>query len=374
MKSSNLLLLLALASPAASAQNLLFNGTFDEDIAGWQEIASQDNESLWAPDDANDDPNSGSIRLERRDGAPGGGIASFRFQCIPMEPGQEYELQARYRILPEAMTDTVVYVLAAIFNQADCTGGFTGLQSAYEGFARDTWDEVEFSFGQQTISTDQSGRGLRIALGVAQPRETMGEAIVLLDDVVLLAPGIDPPDPATTREYLSNRDFDNGVDGWEIATFADVAGGWSSDDFEGSMQSGSGELANLRPGNNGTTLIIQQCIAVRPMSAFNAAGNYQLVAGTGTAGYWVTEFALPDCQGQIIRSGPVVEGDIAGGWRVLAGPSRIISDPAAWSWRVGLGATKPQGVNDDLIIRMDGLSLLGPDVPAGSMVFGNGFE
>lgn len=81
----------ALWAGAPSAQNLVVNGGFDANTAGWQLDGA--GQISWSPQDAQGQPASGSLLLVN--GSPATGFGTNVRQCIPVQPGARYALSAR---------------------------------------------------------------------------------------------------------------------------------------------------------------------------------------------------------------------------------------------------------------------------------------
>ncbi len=80
-----------LISTPIMAQNLLTNGSFDTDIAGWENPYSRI--ANWAPLDANDSPISGSAALTND--VMNGGSLTILNQCIEVSAGDLVEIAAK---------------------------------------------------------------------------------------------------------------------------------------------------------------------------------------------------------------------------------------------------------------------------------------
>jgi hypothetical protein len=109
--SASILVLLAAVGFAASAQELVRNGTFDRDLSRWTYY-----ESRWVPDDARDEPGSGSARNDRSSVRTLCNSGSLR-QCVPVRPGSTYRLSLYELGVPGG------YVGAQWFTSNMCTTG-----------------------------------------------------------------------------------------------------------------------------------------------------------------------------------------------------------------------------------------------------------
>jgi hypothetical protein len=78
---------LAFAASARAQDNLVVNGDFATDLAGWDDIDVE----TWSPTDVAEDPESGSIQIPNASGPQSGVYAQ---QCIPVDPGETYTFGA----------------------------------------------------------------------------------------------------------------------------------------------------------------------------------------------------------------------------------------------------------------------------------------
>lgn len=83
-------ILALLATAPAVAQNLLTNGTFGHDVAGWRDCSGGDSLS-WSTQDADGASTSGSLQITYSGSRTGVCVN----QCVPVIPGVEYALSAK---------------------------------------------------------------------------------------------------------------------------------------------------------------------------------------------------------------------------------------------------------------------------------------
>ena len=115
-----LALLIGLAALPAAAQNLLPNGTFDHDIAGWSLFAESLSPS-WSPLDADGSPSSGSLRVID-DFPANDGTYSSAAQCVPAVPGTSYRARGRF-LYPEGQPNPGAAALGIYFSDGpNCSG------------------------------------------------------------------------------------------------------------------------------------------------------------------------------------------------------------------------------------------------------------
>lgn len=119
-----------LLGPAAGAQNLLVNGDFDVDTAGWS-CEMEGAVCAWSEDDSADDPSSGSGEVLRE------GPGDFRgqlVQCVALPGGGLYSVAAVLRTISENRRSGQLDV--AWFGEEACEGS---------ELRRDIIDAVPFS-------------------------------------------------------------------------------------------------------------------------------------------------------------------------------------------------------------------------------------
>jgi hypothetical protein len=75
----------AIAQSAVAQTNLIQNGSFDDDVSGWQDVTPPG--EGWADSDAAANPDSGSVRIFHS-GVQNSGL--YVEQCIPVTAGETY--------------------------------------------------------------------------------------------------------------------------------------------------------------------------------------------------------------------------------------------------------------------------------------------
>jgi hypothetical protein len=164
-----LLLVAALSGSSlkASAQELVTNGHFHGDIAGWTLIGV--GTQAWDPVDWQANPGSGSIRIVNMRQAANQFAGSG--QCIPLTPSGTYELGTHVRF-PSGQVDTGFGSAAvAWFDNTNCAPPALSVANSplIPSAATDTWIEsfmagliappgtVAAGVGPGTIKTQASG-------------------------------------------------------------------------------------------------------------------------------------------------------------------------------------------------------------------------
>lgn len=149
-------------SGIARAQNLVVNGDFDTNLAGWYYPASFVEDS-WSAFDAGGSPSSGSVRQENAntDGIKTSGIG----QCVPVVAGESYRVGVSIYVPSGQAATGLAGILFQWMASADCSGaaigGGLGTDGEWVGF--DAWqdwmsDFVEAPPGAQAMEVDLTCR------------------------------------------------------------------------------------------------------------------------------------------------------------------------------------------------------------------------
>jgi len=183
------LVALALASGAASAQNLLINSSFDHNLTAWQ--MNPDGSASWDTLDAAGAAGSGSALITNY--ASGGNTyAGPLLQCVPVTPGTSYDFTTKVRIAPGQARTGHAMVQILWRNNSECTGS-VGNSAAISGGTVGVWAELS----RAGIVAPAGATRAMIQLGLV--KEEAGASFVAnFDDVGFqLTPGT-CGDPATT--------------------------------------------------------------------------------------------------------------------------------------------------------------------------------
>jgi hypothetical protein len=172
----------AIALPG-QAQNLVSNGSFDTDVAGWAVKAGQA-EISW--DGMNGYPAPGSLRFSS---AESDSVFEAVSPCI--ETVDNEILTAAGRVLePEGMPPGVsCYITITLYVDADCAGSrtFTGnVPPNNPG----VWEESGFVFDVRTVPS------VEVALTLVVNTSAVGEKYCLFDSVTLTSDSRAPSIPA----------------------------------------------------------------------------------------------------------------------------------------------------------------------------------
>lgn len=178
--SRSLLAALAfVASPMAdaAAQNLIENGDFAEDLAGWENV---DSTKLWNAFDQNDDPSSGSLSI-RHLSAPGSTL--FVEQCALAASLTDYVLGFSH-VTFAAETTGRAEVRILWFEGATCEGTTAGVEvlaSETEG----PWTRVE-----TPVTSPDGTQSVLIRVGARKDTGAAADEYrVYFDDIELPEPG-----------------------------------------------------------------------------------------------------------------------------------------------------------------------------------------
>ena len=85
----------------SSAQNLVINPDFDNDLSGWDDMFLHV-DAYWDQEDADNDLQSGSVNIIKS----GSGAEIIVFQCVPVEPDTVYSFGAFFKLFT---TDGAAY-------------------------------------------------------------------------------------------------------------------------------------------------------------------------------------------------------------------------------------------------------------------------
>jgi hypothetical protein len=186
--------LLACAATAASAANLIVNGTFDANVDGWSVGASAT--SIWfdSSQDADGSNTSGSMAMSTSNGSNANLSVS---QCITALDGTSYSFGLK--VLPN--TSNTFGMTCSAFAEADCGGASIGDASINGPMGGKGWVTVQsdtpFVVPSGTLSVScsiTSTQPLRQAKSASQPN---GFApAIYVDDVVFAS-----TDPVTLQSF-----------------------------------------------------------------------------------------------------------------------------------------------------------------------------
>lgn len=165
------------AAADGAAQNLVENGDFAEDLAGWENLGSN---TLWNAFDEFDDPGSGSLSI-RNLSSPGSTI--YIEQCAPVDALTDYALRFSH-VTFAAETTGRAEVRVIWFAGTTCEGSAAGvelLQSETEG----TWTHPEL-----LVTSPGGAQAALIRVGARKDTGANSDEFrVYFDDIELPEPG-----------------------------------------------------------------------------------------------------------------------------------------------------------------------------------------
>jgi hypothetical protein len=127
-----------LAASAATAQNLVAGGTFEENLEAFHHDPNPDGTSAWSSLDAAGSPSSGSAFLTSTNGT-GGALVTLLTTCVPVAAGQQYTVSSDVRFTEGETTtgwaETVIYWTPG----PACQGYISGNGLLTEVASRGTW-------------------------------------------------------------------------------------------------------------------------------------------------------------------------------------------------------------------------------------------
>jgi hypothetical protein len=174
------LLLLALFEARASAQNLVTNGGFATDFAGWSPTAGAT--PTWTAEDATGASGSGSVRIVN--GAAAAGTIVGLFQCLPVRAGVSYGWGGSLKVT--APSGVSAFVTLSFFGDGSC-GGAELARASTNSPLSNGWEAV----ATKSVTAPAGASSARILLAV-QKAAVGGTAQALFDDAFVDGP------PATT--------------------------------------------------------------------------------------------------------------------------------------------------------------------------------
>lgn len=150
--------------------------------------------------------------------------------------------------------------------------------------------------------------------GAGVARLTTGAAATIL---ALLT----PLSRASEVNLLSNPDFSNqnGVTAWLDPMYPsknDLS--WSSEDADGTVQSGSAQIANNQPYMTDTANAGSRCLAVSPGSDYVYGGKSLVVEGVVTAAFMCQGFSDATCSSDLVELAPDATSGSSAGWSEMS--------------------------------------------------------
>jgi hypothetical protein len=198
----------AVSVRAAAQQNLLTNGGFASDIAGWSQGGGAT--YAWSALDANGSTTSGSASVTST--FPLGNVSTGLYQCLAVSPGQSYFLSSRARLPAGQASNGYVFTALTFNSEPGCnsasylnagTLSLTGPTTADGPF--DTWRTVAAS----TVAPPGS-RSAIVTIEIVKA-EAGGSLQAFFDDVVLDVVAVSAPKtlvvPSAASIHGQNQTF-----------------------------------------------------------------------------------------------------------------------------------------------------------------------
>jgi cysteine-rich repeat protein len=170
--------------PQPGGANLLQNGTFQTDAAGWSAHSST-LVSVKRVDEGVSEPGA----LEVEFGLGPVRAVSGAYQCVPVRPGEPYTLHAQYRIPGDVPSGVAASMTALVYAGSHCAGTFvTPPRSGPQGTVRGAWTPYEFTLSTGGLPPGTTDARLLVRLDVVRPGPVAGSR-VLWDSVALSSGG-----------------------------------------------------------------------------------------------------------------------------------------------------------------------------------------
>lgn len=168
-------LVVLVLTPSVGAQNLIVNGTFDEDIAGWATLATVGASVEWTPDGRH----GGGILMEGTGITTVGGGLAWSSDCLHLEPGL-HTLEGDV-----FMEGVAPFGLCGIYRRRYMTPDCTGSNGVTDAFTtiNGEWVTLESQF----VVTDSEGDSFEVVLQTSILGGT-GERRCIFDNISLVGP------------------------------------------------------------------------------------------------------------------------------------------------------------------------------------------
>ena len=171
-----LMLMLATAAQSTVAQNLVLNGSFDQNVGFWQNPDPPP--ATWSSLDVNASATSGSAQLRNESSVADTRLYLLRQCLIPAQTSQ-YRVEVAALVSPQNTGGRLV-VSRIDHSSADCSGGATG----FSGYFVDTsaaWQRT----GGEIPSQIAAGSSIELLIGVEKDAAG-GSFVAYVDDVRLV--------------------------------------------------------------------------------------------------------------------------------------------------------------------------------------------
>lgn len=184
-----LVLLAACALPvAATAQNRVSNGNFDQSLAGWSADAADGRSAAWSSDDAGGSPASGSVEI-RHAGTATGFAVMVLSQCVSLSgmPTGTTPFGVRSKALQESADIVGAHVSLAFFRDFVCTDTLFPGPNYSLAVNSPNWLGEDTSFDR-----DAAAQSVLVELGISRNVGSGSSGAVRFDGLYIGAPGAGP--------------------------------------------------------------------------------------------------------------------------------------------------------------------------------------
>lgn len=171
------MLMFGIGMQRASAQNLLLNGEFDQDVSAWEN--PEPLAATWSSLDANASATSGSAQLLNNSSMANSRHYVLR-QCIVPTQGGRYRVEVAGLVSTQSAGGRLV-VSRIDRPSADCSGGASG-SGGYFIQVGSTWQGTQFEF-QNVVA---AGSSIELLIGIEKDAAG-GTFIAHVDEVRLVA-------------------------------------------------------------------------------------------------------------------------------------------------------------------------------------------
>ena len=198
-------LLVLFSMPCLAQDNLLTNPGFDSNLSGWRQFFGQSAE--WSSDNANGSGGSGSAFVGNK-GQHNGVAPLVLHQCVPVQPGQEYEFGGDVRVPVDQPPSTTAYIFVYTFASEDCSGDSFDFEST-TGFSL-TGDWVGSS---SSIVTGPNIQTIRVTVGIFKPTAETDDAAAYFDNLFLIGPDGDDivVTPSISASWFNPAESGHGI-------------------------------------------------------------------------------------------------------------------------------------------------------------------
>jgi hypothetical protein len=159
---------------------------------------------------------------------------------------------------------------------------------------------------------------------------------------------------------LENGSFDTNLSGWEV--FVDRPREWSSEDADGSNDSGSALVGHLGVSSGSIPLVLYQCLAALEGVEYTFGADIKIPDNqpANTAGFiFVESYTNDECAGASLGNPPEIHGDTVGEW--TSAEESFVAPANTRSIRIGLGVFKPFGQSAEAAGQFDNVYLTVPE-------------